>query len=124
MTKCARNILGLFLLLGTMMLSDQIYEERLQAATSEPCSCAGYAYGHQYGGGFVGSDGSGIFYRGSYDTGLDCSLSCQNWIWGVGSSVCSTYNLRNGVGYVVLDWYWYFAQWSDHLTQPYDCDDL
>lgn len=123
-----RHVVGVILLIGGLMVVDRGFLVTSEAAAemSAACSCSGYAHGHDYSTGYVGSSGtSSYFYIGNTSTALDCSLTCQNWAWGLGSSVCTNYSLRGGVGYVVLDWNWLFGGGgSGNLVQPYDCDDL
>lgn len=124
-----RRAIGLVLLTAGLMLIDQGFLATSEAAAgdmSAACSCNGYAYGHSYSSGYVGSAGtSSFFFHSNQSTALACSLACQNWAWGLGSGVCSSYGLRGGVGYVVLDWNWLFGGGGQgNLVQPYDCDDL
>jgi hypothetical protein len=87
------------------------------------CYCAGSAYGNGPGG-FAGYESYGVHLRGVASSNVDCASNyCQTWIWSVGHSVCSTYNLY-GSGGVLLNWYWYYQSWSENLIQPYACDDL
>lgn len=63
----------------------------------------------------------------AYTIGWCASQICGPEVLASGGALCTTYGLRNGVGYVILNWSIYYYSGggsSGSWSQQYDCDDL
>lgn len=129
MSSVAKRLVFCVLVAGLTVVASDIPPNgsRLQAS-SGPCVCTGSVDAYEYGSGYVGTIEAGYELVGTATNNVQCAASmCQQWIWQWGSTACGLFNLNDDVGYVILDWHWYFSglPWDDgQLVQQYHCDDL
>lgn len=125
-TRIIRTILASWILVaGYFVFADQAPGHALKAS-ADNCWINADAYGHTYGGGYVGSRHWDNWYTASNN--VDCAAYWgQNVAISNGSAACDIYGLNGGVGYVLLSWDWYFTgspTSNGHLNQQYDCDSI